>query len=567
MVPTACRPPASPIRAAAWGLALALALPAAAGATASQQASRLPPCQRQGTRHFDVIVMGDEPAGVMTALELHRRLPGLAGRRHPRVVLVTEADIRHGLGGTIARAGLAYLDRNQVPPDFWDLVPPLAPSSDLYRRFLTLTGVERIAIDPVRASRAFHEALHRADIPVLSNAGIKGVRREGRRLCTLESRTHGSLGADLFVDASLGAGLAHAAGVPFRPGLGAGPLGRESLALGWIFELQGLTVKDMHRLEARLTRRLLDPRDAQAQGWLRLWPEYRADRRRLRGDLLDPDGRVRDCHASTPDSCDQRSPALAIAFHGQEHLPPGLRRASARLDAANIAVLPGRLSVNALLLRNDAGQNRAVLAGANRPLAWMRPIAAEVERFFRSNGARTMRWMPELYVRSTDQIAHPLELLSAERMAEGGVPRPEALGTFTYFLDWRGGLAEDISPLKPTFNFGYRHTLPREIDNLAVLGPSGGFGGLGVGAGRIIELNISVGQGVAIASALALARQVPLAAVRPQEVASWRPPGYRPYGRRASATPLDLLFARVLYVLDPLISGGEGFLWRPPGRP
>jgi hypothetical protein len=544
-----------------------LALPAAAGAVARQQALRLPPCQQRGTRHFDVIVVGDEPAGVMTALELRRRLPVLAGRRHPRVAMVTEADLSRGLGGTIARGGLAYLDRNQVPADLWDLVPPLAPSSDLYRRFLTLTGVERIAIDPVRASRAFRQALQRAGIPVLSRAAITGVRREGRRLCTLESRSHGSLGADLFVDASLGAVLAHAAGVPFRPGLGAGPLARESLALGWIFELTGMKLEDLHRLETRLTRRLLDPHDAQAQGWLRLWPEYMADRRSLRSDLLDPSGLPRVCQDSTPDSCDQRSPVLAIAFHGQEHLPPGLRRGSARLDAANIAVLPGRLSINALLLRNDAAQNRAVLAAGNRPLTWMRPIAAEVERFFRSSGARTVRWMPELYVRSSEQIAHPVELLSAERMAEGGVPRREALGTFTYFLDVRGGLAEAIAPLKPTFNFGYRHTLPREIDNLAVLGPSAGFGGLGVGAGRIIELNISVGQGVAIASALALARQVPLAALKPREVASWMPPGYRPYGRPAGATPLDLLLARVLYVLDPLITQGEGFIWSPASHP
>jgi hypothetical protein len=197
----------------------------------------------------------------------------------------------------------------------------------------------------------------------------------------------------------------------------------------------------------------------------------------------------------------------------------------------------------------------------------MQPTAREVADFFRRNGASTVRWMPELYVRSTDQIAHPVEGLSALRMAEGGVPRPEALGTFTYYLDFRGGLAEAITPLKPTFNFGYRHTLPREVSNLAVLGPSGGFGGLGVGAGRIIELNISVGQGLAIASSLALARHLPLAAVNPREVAAWMPPGYRPYGRPARATPLDLLLGRVLYVLDPWISRGEGFIWRAPSHP
>jgi len=44
--------------------------------------------------------------------------------------------------------------------------------------------------------------------------------------------------------------------------------------------------------------------------------------------------------------------------------------------------------------------------------------------------------------RSADQIAHPLEPLSADLMARGGVARAQALGTFTYNLDLRGALAK-----------------------------------------------------------------------------------------------------------------------------
>ena len=81
----------------------------------------------------------------------------------------------------------------------------------------------------------------------------------------------------------------------------------------------------------------------------------------------------------------------------------------------------------------------------------------------------------------------------------------------SYALDLRGGLPGIRLPRisRPTFNFGYRHTLPREVSNLAVLGPASGFGGLAVGAGRIIELNVSVGQGLAIAAAEALMAQGP----------------------------------------------------------
>jgi hypothetical protein len=153
--------------------------------------------------------------------------------------------------------------------------------------------------------------------------------------------------------------------------------------------------------------------------------------------------------------------------------------------------------------------------------------------------------MPELYIRSADEIAHPLQPLSAMQMAQGGVRAAEALGTFTYPLDFRGGLSRFVPPARPTFNFGYRHTLPREVVNLAVLGPAAGYGGIGEGAGRIIELNISVGQGVAAATALAWQRQIPLAAVDPKAVASLRPAGYAPYGRPFQRTMIRVLIDRL----------------------
>lgn len=504
----------------------------------------------------------------MTALELARQLRRLGGVRRPRIALLTPADAG-SLGGTIARAGLAYLDRNQVPRDMWELLPPFAPSSDLYARFLRLTGVRQIAVDPRRASRTFRTALRQARIPVLTGAEISGVgleRPEGAasaaRLCTLTSPRHGSLGADLFIDASLGAELAHRAGVPFLQGLGPHGLAQDSIALGWIFEVKGLSITQLRDLEARISERLLDRHDHEAQQWLRFWPGYRANRSRLIADLLDARGNPRLLVSSTSDSADQQSPALSIAFHGEQGLSPALRQAGARLDAANIAILPDRLSFNALLFRNNASQNRLLLAHRGRPLSWMLPAAADVESFFLRHGASSVDWMPELYIRSAEQIAHPLQPLSAGLMARGGVADPEALGTFTYALDFRGGLSQFVPPAKPTFNFGYRHTLPREVANLAVLGPASGYGGLGEGAGRIIELNISAGQGVAIAGALSLLRHSSLAALDPREVARLMPGSVHPYGRASGSTTLNLLLDRLRYQLELLLER-----WWPEQEP
>lgn len=510
---------------------------------------RVMSCHRRGQRHLDAVVFGDEPAGVMTALELSRTLPQLGGVTSPHIALVTDADIRLGLGGTISRAGLAYLDRNQVPSDMAGLLPPFAPSSELYARFLRLTGVQQIAVDPRRASRALGAALRRAGITVLPKAQLMGAASEGHHLCLMQSRRYGSIGADLFIDASIGADLAHQAGVPFRPGLGPRSLSHESIALGWIFEVQGLNLRSLQALEERFTRRLMDRRDFEAQSWLSPWRQAHQDSAQLPALLLDERGAPRLLYSSTSDSADQRSPALAIVFHGEERIPPGLMEGQPVLDLANVAILRDRLSLNALLFLNSAERNRRVLAGGSRPLPEMLPVAKAVTHFFLRHGARRVIWMPELYVRSADQIAHPQDTLSADLMARGGVPTAQALGTFTYNLDFRGGLAGVIPRPRPTFNFGFRHTLPRERDNLAVLGPSSGYGGLGEGAGRIIELNVSVGQGLAIASALALRQHSPLASVDPTEVSQRMPFETLPYGRASPNTLTHLLLRRMLYAL------------------
>jgi hypothetical protein len=252
---------------------------------------------------------------------------------------------------------------------------------------------------------------------------------------------------------------------------------------------------------------------------------------------------------------------MAIAVHGESGLGTDLSRTPERLDQANIALLPGRLSFNALLLRNDAAQNRLVLAGQNRPLPWMVPYAEKVNAFFLRHGARHVEWMPELYVRTADQLAHPVAVLGETEMANGGVPHNQALGTFSYFLDFRGGLKGIGLFPKPTFNFGYRHTLPRELDNLAVLGPAAGYGGLGGGAGRILELNISIGQGLAIASGLSLADGMALAAIDPERVARLMPPGFIAYGRPSNASRVHLFLARLRYLLEGIWPRPEDSYW------
>jgi hypothetical protein len=105
--------------------------------------------------------------------------------------------------------------------------------------------------------------------------------------------------------------------------------------------------------------------------------------------------------------------------------------------------------------------------------------------------------------------------LSGAKMLAGGVFRREALGTFSYSFDVRGGIAglgekamaQGISLFEsqcyPLFNIGIQHALLKAVPNLAVVSPASGFTGYGCTAGRIVEFNAAVGQGVGIACALA----------------------------------------------------------------
>jgi hypothetical protein len=138
--------------------------------------------------------------------------------------------------------------------------------------------------------------------------------------------------------------------------------------------------------------------------------------------------------------------------------------------------------------------------------------------------------MPELYIRHAGNIQGVVEPLSGSRMLAGGVPANEALATFSYHLDVRGGIeglgtrassmgAGNINfHIPPMFNVGIRHALVRDVPNLAVISPASGFDGYACAAGRIVEFNAAVGQGVGIAAAIALLSNRTLASVTNQEV-------------------------------------------------
>jgi tetratricopeptide (TPR) repeat protein len=493
-----------------------------------------------GLKAYDVIVFGDEVPGVMTAIQVRRELQK---RNQPaRVLLMTEGDTTQGIGGHLVRGGLAYLDRNQVPRDKWSTLGKFAPASPLYRDFLNITGTQTIALDRFKANAAFKRILAQEKVDVIGNVKLQSVTTTATTVCSLNTASNGTFAAKQFIDATQGAKFAEMAGAKMFPGFAALGLPDSSLSIGLVFEAYGLTIDELKQVETKLIRRLQNPNDQAAKEWLNVASGNDAEHRQaILTTLTTHTGEPETLYQATSDSADVRSLAISTAFHGSNNSE--ILNATETLDRANIAVLGDRLSFNAILFYTDATKARELSHQRAKPEAYMVEFAAKVQKFFQGLGASRVETMNELYIRSTEQIANPVEELSSTLMTKGGVPADEALGTFSYHLDVRGGIkglgaraaTAGIKSIDfhymPTFNYGFRHTLPKERQNLAVLGPTSGFGGLGEAAGRIVEFNVSVGEGLAIAVAKAITENRSLPTIKNRDVRQQL--GYTPevYGR------------------------------------
>ncbi len=494
-----------------------------AAETASSSCPSIPNAQ-----NYDVIVFGDEVPGVMSALSVQRELErkGL----NSRVALVTEGDTRKGLGGHLVRGGLAYLDRNQVPSNLRSRYGTFGMPSRLYQEFLSLGRVNTIALDRFAVSQNMARALQTNGVDVIDQVSLGEVETAGSKVCafTASGKTYT---ARQFIDSSQSGELAAASGVEMMQGLEALGFPDSALSIGLMIDLYDVNIDQFANMERELIYRYFDPQDQAAQRWLNAASGNDANKRQeLLRSMVDGQGNPKLLYRGTPDSADVRSLAFSILVHGYLNREYDIKSSGFLFDRANIAILDNRLSFNALLFYADATTAQQLSASGAKPTSDMVSVANEVKTLFERIGVPRVEVMDELYIRSAGQIAHPIDELSATLMAAGGVPTDEALGTFGYHLDDRGGidgLDERVNNTAlrmfdfeqmPVFNYGFRHTLPQEKENLAVLGPASGFGGLGTTAGRIVEFNVSVGDGLAVAIAQSIADDRSLQSITNQEV-------------------------------------------------
>lgn len=495
----------------------------------------MPSPEPSSTRSYDFIGFGDEVPGILTLVSAAREFQRRTGRK-PRTLILFKGSSANGVGGHLVRGGLSYLDRSRVPSDIRRTynLPTFGEPSALYQEFLQRSEVTQIALDPRKANRALRQMLESVGADILSGIAIDAVLKEGSAITGIKLTKGETYVGKQFVDSTVNAELAQAAGIRKLPGFGTLGLPQSELPVTLVFETEGLSIDRLRRIEYEYLRRFTNPNDAEAQGWLNIaagGDPVLADY--LRRDLSDRFGNLKTMWIGA-DYIDVRSKALSIAYHAYRHKKLSLIERGIVFDNGNIALFPdGRMSWNALLLYVNATQAEQLARNAAKPTPAMLEEVAHLCEWFKSFDANiSVHPASELYIRHAGNVMDVVDLLSGAEMLKGGVPSHEALGTFGYHFDVRGGIegledrtislglgvVDHLQP--PLFNIGIRHTLVRSLSNLAVISPASGFDGFASSAGRIVEFNVAVGQGVGIAMALATLGDRPLNQMTNQDVRS-----------------------------------------------
>jgi hypothetical protein len=485
-------------------------------------------------RIYDLICFGDEVPGLLAVVAAAREFRRRTGKL-PKTLVMFKGDSQQGVGGHLVRGGLGYLDRTHVSTDErsqWKLGLFGDPCS-LYKEFLTRSSVNQIALDPRKANSALRQMLSDAGTDLISRIQIDSVQQSQGRLTGVRLSNGVVFLASQFIDCSVNAELCQYAEVPKLIGFDTFGLPESELPVGMIFETEGLSVQRLQQIELNYLRRFTTPSDPQAQQMLSVAGDRNPHLTSLlKGSLQDAQGRLRSMFASTPDCLDVPSKALSIAYHAFRNKPFLLRRSRVVFDSPNIAVFPdGRLSWNSVLGYVSGSESEEIARAGAKPTPELVEEMKYVQKFLTDLGATAVRPATELYIRHAGNVTDVVEPLTMTRMYEGGVDRAEALATFGYHLDVRGGITgiQDrahtagwqgsiMFERPPLFNVGIRHALVKSIPNLAVVSPASGFTGYACGAGRIVEFNAAVGQGVGIAAAIALANGRDLASIRNLEV-------------------------------------------------
>jgi hypothetical protein len=448
-------------------------------------------------QHCQVLVVGDEVESILTAIS--------ASNAGAKTVLARRSTGR--LGGLSVRGGLSYMD---ITPEY---------RCGLFNAFLERCGVVRVALNPHKADQVLHEMLSEAQVEVISGMETR-LELDGhgfpKHVILTQCEQKHSLSPQVVIDATPDADIARSLGLAYIQGLG-GILGEEQDFLGVspVFRITGVSVEALRAFEAGLRENPFLPQ--------RLEQALPYHPPALRAELIE-----RPTYAPVDqDYLDILNPVIGIDYHIWRHgSPQGYASADILIDGGNVSRLTdGSLGFNGLVAQAQAlnleFEDLIKLSQDGPTPSVLQAEMRQFERYLREVGSFQSACVipPEsLYVRQTLTLL-ARDNMTARKAIEGGVSPQKSIGTFSYWLDLRGTQLWKLYPgehlPKPIFNVGLDVALPfsSAVQNFAFVSRSAGYSPIGQGAGRIVQHNALLGEGVGIAAALAVQHQKPLTAI------------------------------------------------------
>ncbi|WP_258358638.1 FAD-dependent oxidoreductase [Moorella sulfitireducens] len=397
----------------------------------------------EGAR-YDVLVVGGQPEGVAAAIS--------AARQGARVLLVEKRD---GLGGLFTYGWLNFIDMNYGPK--YELLT-CGTFLDFYRQ------VGGNVFDVAVAKKVFLEMVERYPNLALSlNTAFKEPILEGSKLIGIRAVRDGrdvSLYAGRIIDATQDADVAAAAGVPYT--IGAEDMGdkQRRQAVTLVFHLGGID-------------------------WAALKQAVNA-------------GQFKDTKISD-------RAAWGFADIGSAYQPSTPRL---RLRGLNIGRQDdGTILINALQIFGVDGLSEAAKAEA---MQLAREELPAITAFLRSRlpgfaGAILLGTAPELYVRETRHIKALYQLDLSDVLFNRYFPDAIALGS--YPVDVQATSPQDkgyVYGRPEVYSIPFRSLVPREVDNLLVVGRSAGYTHLAAGSARVVPVGMATGDAAGVAAAYSL---------------------------------------------------------------
>lgn len=399
-------------------------------------------------RPYDVIVVGGEPEGLAAAVA--------ASRAGSETLLLEHRD---GLGGLMTYGMLNTIDMNRDPQG-------RVVTQGIFSEFYQAMGGE--AFDVGQAKEFFARlAAREANLKVKLRARFVAPILEGNTLVGVEVKEQTWLGprkrayyGRRFIDATQDADLAAAGGVPYTVGAEDRDLPGEKMVATLMLHVGGVDWAAIRQALNTDSDKGTGASQFSAWGFLEEARGYQPQEEglRLRGLNI---GRQQDGTVLIN----------ALQIFGVAGLDPasyqdGMRRGQA--EAPRIV---------AYLRQHIPGFSQAYLIGT----------------------------APELYIRETRHIIGEYQLTINDVLENRDFPDTIAIGSYPV----------DIQPTSPN-NWGYilgdpiqygipfRCLVPRQVENLLVVGRAASFTSLAAGSARTIPVGMATGQAAGVAAALSL---------------------------------------------------------------